>query len=298
MNITKSGIITICGRPNVGKSTLTNALVGEKVAIVSSKPQTTRNRICAILNRGDTQFVFMDTPGLHKARTRLGDYMVDVVRKSVADVDGVMLLVEPIAHIGEPEQELIARIKTLGVPAALVINKIDTVEKEDLLAVMAVYGGACDWDAVVPISARTGEGVEDLLEVLSRWIPEGPQLFPDDVVTDQPERQVMAEIVREKLLRNLDKEIPHGTAVEVTKFSQRDSGVIDCHVTIYCEKESHKGIIIGKGGAMLKKVSSEARQDMERFMGDKIYLETWVKVKENWRDNPAAIQNFGYTTED
>ncbi len=298
MNITKSGIITICGRPNVGKSTLTNALVGEKVAIVSSKPQTTRNRICAILNRGDTQFVFMDTPGLHKAHTRLGDYMVDVVRKSVADVDGVMLLVEPIAHIGEPEQELIARIRTLGVPAALVINKIDTVEKEDLLAVMAVYGGACDWDAVVPISARTGEGVEDLLEVLSRWIPEGPQLFPDDVVTDQPERQVMAEIVREKLLRNLDKEIPHGTAVEVTKFSQRDSGVIDCHVTIYCEKESHKGIIIGKGGAMLKKVSSEARQDMERFMGDKIYLETWVKVKENWRDNPAAIQNFGYTTEE
>ena len=298
MNITKSGIITICGRPNVGKSTLTNALGGEKVAIVSSKPQTTRNRICAILNRGDTQFVFMDTPGLHKAHTRLGDYMVDVVRKSVADVDGVMLLVEPIAHIGEPEQELIARIRTLGVPAALVINKIDTVEKEDLLAVMAVYGGACDWDAVVPISARTGEGVEDLLGVLSRWIPEGPQLFPDDVVTDQPERQVMAEIVREKLLRNLDKEIPHGTAVEVTKFSQRDSGVIDCHVTIYCEKESHKGIIIGKGGAMLKKVSSEARQDMERFMGDKIYLESWVKVKENWRDNPAAIQNFGYTTEE
>ena len=298
MEIKKSGIITICGRPNVGKSTLTNALVGEKVAIVSSKPQTTRNRICAILNRGDTQFVFMDTPGLHKARTRLGDYMVDVVRKSVADVDGVMLLVEPIAHIGEPEQELIARIRTLGVPAALVINKIDTVEKEDLLAVMAVYGGACDWDAVVPISARTGEGVEELLEVLGRWIPAGPQLFPDDVVTDQPERQVMAEIVREKLLRNLNKEIPHGTAVEVTKFSQRDSGVIDCHVTIYCEKESHKGIIIGKGGAMLKKVSSEARRDMEHFMGDKVYLETWVKVKENWRDNPAAIQNFGYTTEE
>ena len=295
MNITKSGIITICGRPNVGKSTLTNALVGEKVAIVSSKPQTTRNRICAILNRGDTQFVFMDTPGLHKAHTRLGDYMVDVVRKSVADVDGVMLLVEPIAHLGEPEQELIARIRTLGVPAALVINKIDTVEKEDLLAVMAVYGGVCDWDAVVPISARTGEGVEDLLEVLSRWIPEGPQLFPDDVVTDQPERQVMAEIVREKLLRNLDKEIPHGTAVEVTKFSQRDDDIIDCHVTIYCEKESHKGIIIGKKGSMLKKISTQAREDMEAFMGAKVYLETWVKVKENWRDNVNAIHNFGYT---
>ena len=295
MSIKKSGIITICGRPNVGKSTLTNTLVGEKVAIVSSKPQTTRNRICAILNRGDTQFVFVDTPGLHKARTRLGDYMVDVVRKSVADVDGVMLLVEPIDHIGPAEEELIARIRTLGVPAALVINKIDTIEKEKLLAVMAVYGAAYDWDAVLPISAQTGEGVDELLEVLAGWIPEGPQLFPEDMVTDQPERQIMAEIVREKLLRNLDKEIPHGTAVEVTKFSQRDNDIIDCHVTIYCEKDSHKGIIIGKQGTMLKKISTQAREDMERFMGAKVYLETWVKVKENWRDNPAAIQNFGYT---
>lgn len=294
-DIKKSGIITICGRPNVGKSTLTNTLVGEKIAIVSPKPQTTRNRICAILNRDDTQFVFVDTPGLHKARTRLGDYMVDVVRKSVADVDGVMLLVEPIDHIGAPEEELIGRIKTLGAPAVLVINKIDTIEKEKLLAVMAVYGAAYDWDAVVPISAMTGEGVDELLNVLSGWIPKGPQLFPEDMVTDQPERQIMAEIVREKLLRNLDKEIPHGTAVEVTKFSQRDSGVIDCHVTIYCEKESHKGIVIGKKGAMLKKISTQAREDMEAFMGAKVYLETWVKVKENWRDNINAIQNFGYT---
>ena len=296
-DIKKCGIITLCGRPNVGKSTLTNTLVGEKVAIVSSKPQTTRNRICAILNRGDSQFVFVDTPGLHKARTRLGDYMVKVVRQSVADVDGVCLLVEPIAHIGEAEEELIGRIKALGAPAALVINKIDTVEKEDLLAVMAVYGQAYDWDAVVPISARTGEGVEDLLGVLSRWLPQGPQLFPEDMVTDQPERQIMAEIVREKLLRNLDKEIPHGTAVEVTRFSQRDNDIIDCHVTIYCEKESHKGIIIGKKGAMLKKISTQAREDMEAFMGAKVYLETWVKVKENWRDNLSAIQNFGYTEE-
>ncbi len=296
-DIKKCGIITLCGRPNVGKSTLTNTLVGEKVAIVSSKPQTTRNRICAILNRGDSQFVFVDTPGLHKARTRLGDYMVKVVRQSVADVDGVCLLVEPIAHIGEAEEELIGRIKALGAPAALVINKIDTVEKEELLAVMAVYGQAYDWDAVVPISARTGEGVEDLLGVLSRWLPQGPQLFPEDMVTDQPERQIMAEIVREKLLRNLDKEIPHGTAVEVTKFSQRDNDIIDCHVTIYCEKESHKGIIIGKKGAMLKKISTQAREDMEAFMGAKVYLETWVKVKENWRDNLSAIQNFGYTEE-
>ena len=296
-DIKKCGIITLCGRPNVGKSTLTNTLVGEKVAIVSSKPQTTRNRICAILNRGDSQFVFVDTPGLHKARTRLGDYMVKVVRQSVADVDGVCLLVEPIAHIGEAEEELIGRIKALGAPAALVINKIDTVEKEELLAVMAVYGQAYDWDAVVPISARTGEGVEDLLGVLSRWLPQGPQLFPEDMVTDQPERQIMAEIVREKLLRNLDKEIPHGTAVEVTRFSQRDNDIIDCHVTIYCEKESHKGIIIGKKGAMLKKISTQAREDMEAFMGAKVYLETWVKVKENWRDNLSAIQNFGYTEE-
>ena len=296
MNIKKSGIITICGRPNVGKSTLTNTLVGEKVAIVSSKPQTTRNRICAILNRGDTQFVFVDTPGLHKARTRLGDYMVDVVRKSVADVDGIMLLVEPVANIGPAEQELIGRIKQIGAPSVLVINKIDTVEeKEKLLEIMAVYGQAHDWDAIVPISAQNGDGVEELLNVLSGWIPEGPQLFPEDMITDQPERQIMAEIVREKLLRNLDKEIPHGTAVEVTKFSQRDNDIIDCHVTIYCEKDSHKGIIIGKKGAMLKKISTQAREDMEAFMGAKVYLETWVKVKENWRDNPNAIQNFGYT---
>ena len=298
MNIKKSGIITICGRPNVGKSTLTNTLVGEKIAIVSSKPQTTRNRICAILNKDDTQFVFVDTPGLHKARTRLGDYMVDVVRKSVADVDGIMLLVEPVANIGPAEQELIGRIKQIGAPAVLVINKIDTVEeKERLLEIMAVYGQAHEWDAIVPISAQNGDGVEELLKILSNWIPEGPQLFPEDMVTDQPERQIMAEIVREKLLRNLDKEIPHGTAVEVTKFSQRDNDIIDCHVTIYCEKDSHKGIIIGKQGAMLKKISTHAREDMEAFMGTKVYLETWVKVKENWRDNPNAIQNFGYTQE-
>ena len=288
-------MITIAGRPNVGKSTLTNALVGEKIAIVSPKPQTTRNRICAILDRGESQFVFVDTPGLHKARTRLGDYMVKVVRQSVADVDGVMLLVEPSDRIGPAEEELIARIKSLGAPAALVINKIDTVEKEKLLSVMAVYGAAHDWDAVVPISAKTGEGVDELLDVLEPWLPEGPQLFPDGAVTDQPERQIMAEIVREKLLRELDQEIPHGTAVEVTKFSQRDNDIIDCHVTIYCEKESHKGIIIGKKGAMLKKISTQARQDMEAFMGAKVYLETWVKVKENWRDNLNAIHNFGYT---
>ena len=293
--IQKSGIITICGRPNVGKSTLTNALVGEKVAIVTNKPQTTRNRICAILNRGESQFIFMDTPGLHKARTRLGDYMVNVVKESVSDVDGILLLVEPIPNIGAPEQELIDRIKQLHCPAVLVINKVDTLEKKEaLLEVIETYNNAHHFDAVVPISAKKKEGIEELLTILDGYLPKGPQLFPEDMVSDQPERQMMAEILREKLLLCLDKEIPHGTAVEITKFSERDDEVIEVDATIYCEKNSHKGIIIGKGGAMLKKISSLARVDMGRFMGTKVFLQTWVKVKENWRDNVNLIQNFGY----
>ena len=298
MNIKKSGIITICGRPNVGKSTLTNTLVGEKIAIVSSKPQTTRNRICGILNRGESQFVFVDTPGLHKARTRLGDYMVNVVKESVSDVDAIMLLVEPIANIGGPEQQLIDRIKTIGCPAVLVINKVDTLEKkEDLLEIIQLYSQAHEFNAIVPISARKKEGVDELLNVLEGFIQPGPQLFPADMTSDQPERQMMAEILREKMLLCLDKEIPHGTAVEIVRFAERDDEVVEVDATIYCEKNSHKGIIIGKGGAMLKKVSSLARKDMEKFMGTKIFLQTWVKVKENWRDNPAAIQNFGYKGE-
>ena len=297
MEIKKSGMISIVGRPNVGKSTLTNALVGEKIAIVSNKPQTTRNRICAVVNRNDCQYVFLDTPGLHKARTKLGDYMVNVVRQSVADVDAVLLLVEPIPHIGGPEAELIGRIKQLGVPNLLVINKIDTVEKEQLLAVMQTYGQAHDFNAILPISAKAGEGVEELLDLLAAFLPEGPQLFPEDMVTDQPERQVCAEILREKLLLCLDKEIPHGTAVEITRFSERDNEIIDLDATIYCEKASHKGIIIGKGGAMLKKISTLARTDIEAFMGTKVFLQTWVKVKENWRDNLNLIHNFGYKDE-
>ncbi len=292
--IKKTAMITIAGRPNVGKSTLTNALVGEKIAIVSPKPQTTRNRICGVMNRGDTQYIFLDTPGLHKARTRLGDYMVKVVQESVADVDAVCLLVEPIANIGAPEQALIDRIREGNLPAVLVINKIDTVEKDVLLSVMAAYSAAYDFDAIIPISAQEQDGLDVLLEQLSKYASEGPQLFPDGMTTDQPERQIVAEIVREKLLRNLDKEIPHGTAIEVTKFSERDSGIIDLHVTIYCEKASHKGIIIGKNGAMLKKISTHAREDIERFMGAKVYLETWVKVKENWRDNLNYVRSFGY----
>ena len=293
-DIKKTAMITIAGRPNVGKSTLTNALVGEKIAIVSPKPQTTRNRIYGVVNQGDTQFVLLDTPGFHKARTRLGDYMVKVVRDSVADVDAVCLLVEPIANVGAPEQALIERIREEKLPAVLVINKIDTVEKAQLLEVMAAYNEAYKFDAIIPVSAQEKDGLDTLMEELRKFAAEGPQLFPDGMTTDQPERQIVAEIVREKLLRNLDKEVPHGTAIEVTKFSERDNGIIDLDVTIYCEKSSHKGIIIGKSGTMLKKISSHAREDIERFMGTKVYMQTWVKVKENWRDNLNYIRSFGY----
>ena len=293
--ITKTAMITICGRPNVGKSTLTNALVGEKIAIVSSKPQTTRNRISAVLNRGDTQLILMDTPGFHKPRTRLGDYMVKVVRESVADVDAVLLVVEPIANIGAQEQELIGRIKESGAPSVLVINKIDTVEKAELLRVMALYSAAHPFDAIVPISAKRGEGLDELLSELQKYAAPGSQLFPDDMISDMPEKQICAELVREKLLLCLDKEIPHGTAVKVTKFSERENGIIDMDVTIYCEKDSHKGIIIGKKGAMLKKIGELARTDIEAFMGTKVFLQTWVKVKENWRDSNAQLRNFGFT---
>ncbi len=293
--ITKSAMITICGRPNVGKSTLTNALVGEKIAIVSNKPQTTRNRISAVVTRGNTQFVLMDTPGFHKPRTRLGDYMVNVVKESVADVDAVMLLVEPIANIGRQEEELIARLKETNVPAVLVINKIDTVEKAELLEVMAMYSQAHSFDAIIPISAKNNEGLDELMEQLDKYAVEGPQLFPDDMISDQPEKQICAELVREKLLLCLDKEIPHGTAIEVTKFSERDNGIIDMDVTIFCEKASHKGIIIGKNGAMLRKIGEMARTDIEAFMGTKVFLQTWVKVKENWRDSVAQLRNFGYS---
>ena len=292
---TKSAMITIAGRPNVGKSTLTNYLVGEKIAIVSNKPQTTRNRICGIVTKGDTQFVFVDTPGYHRARTKLGDYMVNVARDSIADVDATILVVEPIASIGPQEEGLIERIKASRSPAILCINKIDTVEKEALLEVIAVYSQAMEFAAIIPICAKNGDGVDALLKECGKYAVEGPFLFDDDLTTDQPERQVMAEIIREKILWNLDREIPHGTAVEITRFSERDSGIIDIDATIYCEKASHKGIIIGKGGAMLKKISSMARTDCEKFMGTKVYLTTWVKVKENWRDSDFLVRNFGYS---
>ena len=294
-DIKNFAMITVCGRPNVGKSSLTNALVGEKVAIVSNKAQTTRNRIYGVVNREDTQYILLDTPGLHKPKSALGDYMVKVVTSSLSDVDCALLLVEPIAHVGGPEMALIERIKEEHLPAILCINKIDTVEPAALLPVIAAYNEAWDgFDAIIPISAHTGSGLDDLMQELRKYASEGPQLFPDGQTSDQPERQVVGEIIREKLLLCLDKEIPHGTAVEITKFSERDSGVIDVDATIYCEKASHKGIIIGKQGAMLKKISSLARHDIEKFMGTKVYLETWVKVKENWRDNVNYVRSFGY----
>ena len=295
MKITKTAMITVCGRPNVGKSSLTNALVGEKVAIVSNKAQTTRNRIYGVVNEGNTQFVLLDTPGLHKPKSALGDYMVKIITSSLSDVDCALLLVEPIAHVGAPELALIERIKQEGIPAILCINKIDTVEPGELLPVIAAYHEAWDgFDAIIPISAHKGTGLDDLMNELSKYAAEGPQLFPDGMTSDQPERQVMGELLREKLLLCLDKEIPHGTAIEITKFSERDSGVIDVEATIFCERTSHKGIIIGKQGAMLKKISTMARHDMEKFMGTKVYLETWVKVKENWRDNVNYVRSFGY----
>lgn len=293
--ITKNVMVTLAGRPNVGKSTLTNALVGEKISIVSNKPQTTRNRIFAVLERGETQIVLTDTPGFHRAKNRLGDFMVKVVEESVADVDVVALVVEPVANIGDQEEQLIAKIKATHAPSILVINKIDTVEKQQLLEVIATYSGAHDFDAIVPVSARKRTGLEELTEEFCKFAVEGPQLFPDDMITDQPERQICAEFVREKLLLCLQHEIPHGTAVEITRFHTREDGVTEIEATIICERDSHKGIIIGKKGAMLKKIGEMARKDMETFLGGKVYLQTWVKVKENWRDSDVQLRNFGYS---
>jgi len=295
-------MIAIVGRPNVGKSTLTNRLTGEKVAIVTPKPQTTRNRIYGVFTHGATQMILLDTPGFHKARTRLGDYMVGVVKESVADVDAVALMVEPVDNIGTQEELLIEHISKSGVPAILIINKIDTVRVDLALPVIERYSQRHKFDAIVPVSARKGDGVQELLGIFEKYAKDGPQLFPDGMATDQPEKQIIAEIIREKLLICLDREIPHGTAVEITKFSERgeevdgqhDNVIIDVDATIYCEKASHKGMIIGKHGAMLKRVGQMAREDIERFMGAKVFLQTWVKVKVNWRDSRTMMRNFGY----
>lgn len=292
--ITKTGIFSVVGRPNVGKSTLTNALCGTKVAIVSDKPQTTRTRITGVLNEDGCQMIFLDTPGLHKPKTRLGDYMVKIINDTVTDVDTVLLLVEPVARIGIPEQLLIDKLKEYALPAVLVINKIDSVEKEMLLAVIAAYSKAYDFAAVVPVSARQGDGLDVLKEELKKLCFESPQLFPDGMVSDQPERQLIAEIIREKLLQNLDKEVPHGTAVEIEAMKE-ENGVEHISAVIYCERKTHKGIIIGKNGVMLKKVGASARPEIEALLDCRVFLQLWVKVKEDWRNNPAQIRNFGYS---
>lgn len=290
--ITKTGIFSVVGRPNVGKSTLTNALCGTKVAIVSDKPQTTRTRITGVLNEDGCQMIFLDTPGLHKPKTRLGDYMVKIINDTVTDVDTVLLLVEPVARIGIPEQLLIDKLKEYALPAVLVINKIDSVEKETLLAVMAAYSAAYDFAAVVPVSARQGDGLDVLKEELKKLCFESPQLFPDGMVSDQPERQLIAEIIREKLLQNLDKEVPHGTAVEIEAMKE-ENGVEHISAVIYCERKTHKGIIIGKNGAMLKKVGASARPEIEALLDCRVFLQLWVKVKEDWRNKEGLIHNFG-----
>ncbi|MGI6170587.1 MAG: GTPase Era [Butyricicoccus sp.] len=297
MSVTKSAIISIVGRPNVGKSTLLNKLVGAKIAIVSNKPQTTRTRITGVVSRGNCQFIFQDTPGLHKPRSRLGDYMVKVVRDTVSDVDIAALVVEPTPKIGPAEQELIDRMKEFHMPSILIINKIDTVKNEDLLAVIAAYSQAHTFDAVVPVSAVNETNLDILFEEFEKFAIEGPQLFPDDMLCDQPERQLAAEIVREKMLLLLDKEVPHGTAVAVERMKEREDGLVEINATIYCEKKSHKGIIIGKQGAMLKKIGAQARVDIEELLDTRVFLQLWVKVKEDWRNNQYQMRNFGYEDE-
>ena len=294
--ITKTGIFSVVGRPNAGKSTLTNALCGSKVAIVSDKPQTTRTRITGVVNKDDCQMIFLDTPGLHKPKTRLGDYMVKVITDTVTDVDTVLLMVEPVARIGIPDQMLMDKIKEFDLPAVLVINKIDTVEKETLLSVISAYTEAHNFDAVIPISAKTGDGLDILVEELKGMCFESPQLFPDGMISDQPERQLVAEIIREKLLQNLDKEVPHGVAVEIEQMKE-ENGVEHIAAVIYCERKTHKGIIIGKNGAMLKKIGASARVEIEEMLDCKVFLQLWVKIKEDWRNNPAQIRNFGYSEE-
>jgi GTP-binding protein Era len=295
MENTKSAFIAIVGKPNVGKSSILNRLLGRKVAIVSEKPQTTRNRIMGILTENNSQYVFIDTPGLHIPKTKLGEIMVKSVNEAVSDIDGALLVVEPSKDIRPAEEELIKKFKGRKIPVILVINKIDTVkEKENLLQTIALYSNAYDFKAVVPISAVTGENFDDLKKELEGFLADGPFFFAEDDFTDQPERLIVSEIIREQILKLLDKEIPHGTAVVIERMREREnSNILDIEATIYCEKQSHKGIIIGKGGSMLKKIGSKARYDLEDFFSCKVNLQCWVKVKEEWRQRAGSIHNLG-----
>lgn len=296
MQETKTAFVAIVGRPNVGKSSLLNALIGEKVAIVSNKPQTTRTRITGVLTRENTQFVFIDTPGLHKPRTKLSEYMVKQVNESVADVDVAVLVVEPAGEIQKAEQELMASFQAQRIPAILAINKIDTLDlREKLMPRILAFSQAHPFEAVAPISALKGDGVDAVLDELEKFAAPSPFFFDEDTLTDQPERVIVAEIVREKLLKNMYDEIPHGVAVTVERMHEREEQqLIDIEVQIYCEKESHKGMIIGKGGGMLKRVASQAREDIEHFLRCKVNLKCWVKVREDWRNRENVIRSFGF----
>ena len=291
----KSGFVTLIGRPNVGKSTLMNRLIGQKIAITSNKPQTTRNRIQTVYTDERGQIVFLDTPGIHKAKNKLGEYMVNVAERTLKEVDVVLWLVEPSTFIGAGEQHIAAQLKTIKTPIVLVINKVDTVKKEEILKFIDAYKDICGFADIVPVSALKGQNTDTVLEVIFKYLPYGPAFYDEDTVTDQPQRQIVAEMIREKALRSLDEEIPHGIAVTIEKMKERPGGkVVDIEATIICERDSHKGIIIGKGGAMLKKIGSAARFEIERMMEMKVNLQIWVKVRKDWRDSDLFMKNFGY----
>ncbi|OUP48846.1 GTPase Era [Lachnoclostridium sp. An181] len=289
----KSGFVTLIGRPNVGKSTLMNYLIGQKIAITSKKPQTTRNRIQTVLTREEGQIVFVDTPGIHKAKNKLGEYMVNVAKRTLNEVDVVLWLVEPATFIGAGEKHIVEQIKKVTTPVILVINKVDMVKKEEILAIIDAYRKLYDFAEIVPVSARCGDNTEELLRVIFKYLPYGPMFYDEDTVTDQPERQIVAEIIREKALHSLNEEIPHGIAVCIDQMKARKK-VMDIDATIICERDSHKGIIIGKQGSMLKKIGSTARFEIEKMLDCQVNLKLWVKVKKDWRDSDFLIKNFGY----
>lgn len=297
----KSGFVTFIGRPNVGKSTLMNHIIGQKIAITSNKPQTTRNRIQTVYTDKRGQIVFVDTPGIHKAKNKLGEYMVGAAEKTINEVDVICFIVEPTTYIGVGEQHIIEKLKKVSVPKILVINKVDTVKKEEILPVIDCYSKELDFDEIIPVSARNGNNVDDLVDSIFRYLTYGPMFYDEDTVTDQPMRQIVAELIREKALHALNEEIPHGIAVVIDTFKDRKSpkGIItDIDATIICERDSHKGIIIGKGGEMLKKIGTNARYEIEKQLGNKVNLKLWVKVKKEWRDSDILIKNYGYDKKD
>ena len=289
----KSGFVTLIGRPNVGKSTLMNYLIGQKIAITSNKPQTTRNRIQTVLTTDEGQIIFVDTPGIHKAKNKLGEYMVNVAERTLNEVDAVLWLVEPTTFIGAGEKHIADQLKKVTTPVILVINKVDSVKKEEVLASIAAYQGIYDFAAIVPVSARSGENTRELLKVVYQYLPYGPQFYDEDTVTDQPERQIVAELIREKALHCLNEEIPHGIAVVIDSMKKKGK-VMHIDATIICERDSHKGIIIGKQGSMLKKIGSTARYEIEKMLDMQANLKLWVKVKKDWRDSDFLVKNFGY----